>query len=149
MISFNRSVWWFLAIGIAIRCVAITQPLIDAHLVRQCQTAAATESLKSERGLNLSSRVPWSGDFNERYVQELPIYNYLVIAVDRVVGSLDASAKVTTIFLWAASFLCLQLIWRRLLHSEESFWANLLFLVAPLEVFFGQAGMPEMLVQLL
>ena len=145
----DRPFWLFLLVGIALRCVAISQPLIDAHLIRQCQTAATTESLINQPGFNLSSRVPWSGDIDDRYVQELPLYNYLVIGVYRVIGNLDESGKVTSILLWAVSFLCLQFIWRRLLDREQTNWANLLFVVAPLGVFFGQAFMPEMLVQLL
>ncbi len=148
-LKFDRPVWLFLLVGMALRCVAINKPLIDAHLVRQTQTAAATESLINQPGLNLSSNVPWSGDIDDRYLQELPLYNYLVIGIYRVVGDLDASGKVTSIILWAASFLCLQFIWRRFLDREQTNWANLLFVVAPLGVFFGQAFMPEMLVQLL
>ena len=145
----DRSFWLFLLVGIALRCVAINQPLVDAHLLRQCQTAAATESLINQPGLNLSSSIPWSGDIDNRYLQELPLYNYLVIGVYRVIGNLDESGKVTSILLWAVSFLCLQFIWGRLLDREQTNWANLLFVVAPLGVFFGQAFMPEMLVQLL
>src|SRR5437588_6015064 len=145
----ERSFWLFLLVGIALRCVAINQPLLDAHLIRQCQSAAATESLMNQPGLNLSSRIPWSGDIDDRYVQGLPLYNYLVIGVYRVIGNLDESGKITSILLWAVSFLCLQSIWRRLLDREQTNWANLLFVVAPLGVFFGQAFMPEMLVQVL
>ena len=79
----DRSFWLFLLVGIALRCVAINQPLIDAHLPRQCQTAAATESLINQPGFNLSSNIPWSGDIDHRYLQELPLYNYLVIGVHR------------------------------------------------------------------
>jgi len=145
----NRSFWLFLLIGIALRCVAINQPLVDAHLLRQCQTAAATDSLIDQPGFNLSSNIPWVGDIDERYVQELPLYNYLVIGMHRVIGNLDMSGKIVSTLLWAAAFFCLQFIWQRLLDREQTFWANLLFVIAPLSVFYGQAFMPEMLVQLL
>jgi hypothetical protein len=148
-LKFYRSVWAFLVLGIALRCVAIDQPLVDAHLMRQCQTAAATKSLIAEPGFHLSSRAPWLGDLDARYVLELPVYNYLVMGVQKITGHLDLSGKITTILLWAASFLCLQLIWPRMLDSQQTLWANLLFIVAPLSVFYGQAFMPEMLVQLL
>ncbi len=36
-----------------------------------------------------------------------------------------------------------------ILNAQQTFWANLLFVVAPLSVFYGQAFMPEMLVQAL
>jgi 4-amino-4-deoxy-L-arabinose transferase-like glycosyltransferase len=148
-LKFDRSVWVFLLIGVALRCVAINQPLVDAHLIRQCQTAAVTKNLIAEPGFHLSSKIPWLGDLDARYVLELPLYNYLVVGVCKVVGDLNISGKLTTILLWAASFLCLQFIWRRLLDSRAAFWANLLFVISPLSLFFGQAFMPEMLVQLL
>ena len=55
-LKLDRSVWLFLLMGIALRCVAINQPLVDAHVIRQCQTAAATQSLINQPGFNVSSR---------------------------------------------------------------------------------------------
>jgi Dolichyl-phosphate-mannose-protein mannosyltransferase len=148
-VKFARSVWIFLAAGIALRCVAINQPLVDAHLLRQCQTAAATKSLIEQSGFHLSSKITWLGDFDGHYLMELPLYNYLVIGVHSLVSNLDLSGKLATIVLWAAGFVCLQFIWRRILDPQQTFWANLLFVIAPLSVFYGQAFMPEMLLQLL
>ena len=142
--------WWaLLVIGLAMRCVALNQPLIDAHLIRQCQTAAATQSLHDTPGFALSAEIPWIGDLQGRYILELPLYNYLVLGAHLLIPSLDASGKITSILLWAASFFLLQGIWRRLLSHDETFWANLLFVISPLGVFYSQAIMPEMLVQLL
>ena len=141
--------WIFVVTGVAIRCVAINQPLVDAHLIRQCQTAAATKSLIEEGGFHLSSKIPWLADLNAHYVQELPLYNYLTIAAVHLTHDVDLSSKLVSILLWAGSFLCLQFIWRRVLTEHETLWANLLFVVAPMSIFYGQAAMPEMLVQLL
>ena len=149
LLKLNRAVWGFLIVGIAVRCVALNQPLIDAHLLRQCFTAAAAKDLIDEPDFHLSSRVSWMGDVDVRYIQELPIYNYFVVGVHRLIGHLDLSGKVTSILIWALSFVLLQFIWRRILNLQQAFWANLLFVIAPLSVFFGQAFMPEMLVQAL
>ena len=148
-LKFTRSFWILLIIGVALRCVALNQPLVDAHLIRQCQTAAATKGLIETPGFHLSSKIPWLGDLDAHYILELPVYNYLVMGVWWLTGNLDLSGKVTTILLWATSLVCLQFIWRRLLDPQSTFWANLLFVVAPLSVFYGQAFMPEMLVQAL
>ena len=149
LLKFNRSVWAFLVIGIGLRCLALTQPIVDNGILRQAQTAAFTQSLLQSPGFALSARIPWIGDMDARYLLELPMYNYLVIAVHWITGDLDLSGKITSILLWIASFVCLQFIWRRILDSQQTFWANLLFVIAPLGVFYGQAFMPEMLVQLL
>ncbi len=143
------SFWALLALGLALRCLALTQPLLDAHLLRQCQTAAATKSMIAEPGFPLTARIPWLGDLDGRYVLELPLYNYLVIAVHKLTGNLDLSGKLTSVILWATAFFLLQFIWRRMLGETQTFWANTLFVLAPLSVFYGQAFMPEMLVQAL
>ncbi len=146
--KFARSFWWLLFLGVALRCIGLTHPLADAHLLRQCQTAAATKDLLTQPGLNLTYSIPWLSLNGARYVLEVPFYNYLVIAVAAIVHNLDLAGRLTSILLWSASFVCLQLIWKYLLTDRQAFWANLLFAVSPLGVFFGQAFMPEMLVQL-
>jgi hypothetical protein len=145
----DRPFWILLIIGIALRLVALNQPLVDSHLLRQVQTAAATKSLIEQPGFPLSSQIPWLGNLDARYIQELPLYNYLVIPVYKIIGHLDASGKLVSVALWALSFWLLQKIWRRILIPQQTFWANLLFVVAPVGVFYGQAFMPEMLVQTL
>ena len=147
--SLPRSFWLLFLLGIALRCVALNQPLVDAHLLRQCQTAAATKSMLAEPGFPLSARIPWQGDLVTRFILELPLYNYLVIGTHHLTGHLDLSGKLTSILLWAGSFLCLQFIWRRMLDERQTLWANGMFVIAPLSVFYGQAFMPEMLIQAL
>jgi hypothetical protein len=132
-LKLNRSVWLLLLIGIGLRCVALNQPLVDAHLIRQCQTAFVTSGLIAQPGFNLTAPIPWLGDLQTRHVLEFPLYNYFVMGVHRVVGNLDMSGKITSILLWAAGFLVLQQIWRRCLSTRETFWANLLFVIAPLD----------------
>ena len=137
-----------LVIGMLARVTALNQPLIDAALLRQCQTAFAAREMIREPGFQLSTVMPWHADAT-RLVQEVPTYNYLVIGVNSLVGNLDMSGRLTSVLLWALSFWLLQGIWRRILRPEEAVWANLLFVFSPLSNFFGQAFMPEMVVQAL
>lgn len=140
---------WLLALGLFLRCVALTDPLVDANLLRQGQTAAATKGIISQPGLALSSQIPWLGNLDARFVLELPIYNYLVRAVHAVTGNLDLSGKLVSVALWGLSFIVLQGIWRRCLTPAQTLWANFIFVVSPLGWFYGQAFMPETLVQTL
>ena len=48
------------------------------------------------------------------------------------------SGKVVSIALWTLSFFLLQAIWRRILIPSTAMWANVLFVVSPLDVFYGQ-----------
>ena len=138
-----------LLIGMLARMMALNQPLIDSALLRQCQTAFAAREMIRTPGFALSTVVPWHADPQARLVQEVPTYHYLVMAVNAVVRHLDMSGRLTSVLLWALSFWLLQGLWRRLLRPEETVWANLLFVFSPLSNFFGQAFMPEMVVQAL
>lgn len=89
------------------------------------------------------------GDLKARLLLELPLYNYLVAGVNWMGFPLDMAGKLVSIALWALCFVLLQGIWRHVLDAEETFWANLLFVLAPLSVYFGQAFLPEMLIQAL
>ena len=146
---FNQAVWCFLLLGLLLRCGSLNRPLLDAHLLRQTQTADATRSLIAQPGFPLSARIPWQGDLDTRYVQEPPIYNYLAIALYKLGLSLDLAGKLVSLGLWGLSFVLLQGLWRRCLPPAAVSWANLLFVIGPLEVFYGQAFMPEMLIQCL
>src|SRR5437016_8223516 len=146
---FNQSFWILLLFGVLIHFVAINQPLIDAHLVRQAQTADWTYHALKEPGLPLSAEVSWRGDTDAKLILEFPLFNYVVMGIAKLVPSLDAAGKIASILFWAASFVILQQIWARLLTPRQAFWANILFVLSPLSVFFGQAFMPEMCIQFL
>lgn len=140
---------FLLLLGVAIRLIAVGDPIIDGHHLRQTQTADAIASTIREGGFPLDSRASWRGDQNARIVQEFPVYTHAVALVARTGVPLTVAGKLVTVFLWVLAFFALQAIWRRLLTEQETLWANLLFVLAPLSVFFGQAVMPESLVLLL
>jgi len=145
----TRGVLILAVLGFALRLILLGQPLVEENShVRQTQTAMATQQY-AERGLwPPETRATWRGTLPAVYVQEVPLYNYLVVAVNLVTGNLDAAGRLTSALLWLASFFVLQGIWVRYLPVAETFWANVLFVLAPLSIAYGQVVMPEMLVQL-
>ena len=93
---------------------------------------------------------PWRGDLDARLVLEFPAYNLLVLAVDAIPGvPLDTAGRLVSLALWIFSFILLQFLWRWALPRGARLWANLLFVLAPLNWYAGAAFMPETLVQLL
>lgn len=90
-----------------------------------------------------------AGDTKARLALELPIYNFLVYLGVWAGIPVNVAGRLISALLWALGFLLLQEIWRRWLDIRETFWANLLFVLSPASIAFGQAIMPEMLVQLL
>jgi len=146
----NRQAWLWLGLGIGLRLILIAQPPVeDNSWIRQTQTADAIASWVEESPLALSARASWRGDLNARILQELPLYNLIVYGGSILGIPLNVAGRGVSVLLWAASFFIIQQLWTRWLTTQESFWANLLFVFSPLSIAFGQAVMPEMLVLLL
>ena len=136
-----------LLIGVIARLICLNHPIFDNSNLRQTQTAEVTKGIIASGSPSLFGNVKWMGDAKAPLLLELPLYNYLVIGANKLFGNLDWSGKIVSVFLWALSFMVLQRIWSRLLDKEETFWANFLFVFAPLSLYFGQAFLPEMLIQ--
>ena len=157
----HRSIWIFLLIGILIRVWNIGDPIIDAMYPRQGQTADAVRSLIEEPGIQLDSNASWRGTEPARIIQELPVYSYITQGLYEVLAwgaftpsspkpggadpsLIDIAGRLVSILFWAISFLLVQMLWARFLTVREAFWANGVFVFAPLSVFYGQAVMLEM-----
>lgn len=146
----RRSLLVWLALGMGLRLVFIFQPPVeDNSWIRQTQTADAIQSWVLAGHPSWDAGVSWRGDTGARLAQEVPLYNLLVYLGASAGVPLNAAGRLVSALLWALGFLWLQEIWRRWLNPQETFWANLLFVFSPASIAFGQAIMPEMLVQLL
>jgi hypothetical protein len=146
----GRKSYILLLLGISLRLILVGQPPVeDNSWIRQTQPADAIASWVEESPLALSAKASWRGDLNARLLLELPIYNLMVWAPAKLGVPLDVAGRLVSMLLWVAGFLLLQRLWMRWLDERETFWANFLFVFSPLSVAFGQAIMPEMLVQLL
>ena len=146
----NWKSYILLLLGISLRLILVGQPPVeDNSWIRQTQTADAIAGWVEESPLALSARASWRGDLNARILQELPLYNLMVWALAKLQVPLDVAGRLVSMLLWVAGFLLLQRLWIRWLDEAGTFWANFLFVFSPLSVAFGQAIMPEMLVQIL
>jgi len=142
------SVLVLLTLGIAIRLPDLARPLDEGY--RNAQTATLTAGMIEDGQLRLDPIAPWRGDLGARLVQELPVYNLATLAVDALPGlTLDMAGRVTSLVFWFLSFIALQALWRRTLPPKAAFWANLLFIFAPMNWYLSTAFMPESLLQLL
>jgi len=145
----NRQAWLWLGLGIALRLILIGQPPVeDNSWIRQTQTADAIQSWIGQGHPSWDAAVSWRGDTGARLAMELPLYNLIVYGGTVAGVPLNVAGRGVSILLWVVSFIVIQQIWRRWLTPQESFWANLLFVLSPLSIAFGQAIMPEMLVML-
>jgi 4-amino-4-deoxy-L-arabinose transferase-like glycosyltransferase len=138
----------FLFISTAL-IVIISNPISEGH--RNAQTATLTAGMLENGTLRLDPIAPWRGDLDARLVQEFPVYNLSVIALHTALPfiSLDTSGRLTSLLFWVAAFLFLQPLWKRTLPPSAIPWANLLFLLSPMNLYLATAFMPETLLILL
>ena len=127
----------------------LAKPILEGH--RNAQTATLTAGMLENGSLRLDPIAPWRGDLDARLVQELPVYNLSVIALKAAFPflSLDTSGRLTSVLFWAVAFLLLQPLWKRTLPQTAIPWANLLFLLSPMNLYLATAFMPETLLLLL
>jgi hypothetical protein len=144
----SASVLVLLALGIAIRLPEVAQPLDEGY--RNAQTATLTDGMLENGHLRFDPIAPWRGDLDARLVQELPLYNLAVLAINALPGiGFDMAGRITSLIFWILSFIALQALWRRTLPPKAAFWANILFILSPMNWYLSTAFMPESLLQLL
>lgn len=135
-------------IGLSLRIPTLWHPIEGGQ--RNAQTACLTANMIEEGRLRLDPLAPWRGDLDARLVQELPLYNLAVLLIDRIPGvSLDLSGRLLSLLFWIAAFWLLQRVWQETLPGPAHFWANLLFVLAPMNWYLSTAFMPETFLQLL
>jgi 4-amino-4-deoxy-L-arabinose transferase-like glycosyltransferase len=124
-------------------------PISEGH--RNAQTAALTAGMLENGTLRLDPIAPWRGDLDARLVQELPIFNLTALALHAALPflTLDSAGRLASLLFWAAAFLLVQTLWKRTLPPPAIFWANLLFLLCPMNLYLATAFMPETLLLLL
>jgi len=147
-ISSHQTLILVLLLGVLVRLPVLLTPIQEGH--RNAQTAALTAGMIENGRLRLDPIAPWRGDLDARLVMELPLYNLATLAINTLPGiTLDMAGRVTSLVFWILSFIALQALWRRTLPPKATFWANLLFIFAPMNWYLSTAFMPESLLQLL
>lgn len=137
-----------LLFGLFIRIPALFQPVQEGQ--RNAQTATLTAGMIENGRMHLDPIAPWRGDLDARLVQELPIYNFSVLALAEVTGfSIDFAGRLTSLIFWLVGFWLLQKLWKIGLPEPALPWANLLFVFAPMNWYLSTAFMPETLLQAL
>jgi len=137
-----------LALGTLVRVPALWHPVEEGQ--RNAQTACLTAHMVEDGCFRLDPIAPWRGDLKARLTQEFPLYNALVLALNRLSGgNLDLMGRTVSLAFWVVSFGLLQAVWRKALPEVARPWANLLFIFSPMNWYLSTAFMPESLVQFL
>ena len=134
-----------LSCGLGVRLVGLTNPPLDAHHVRQADTAAMARFMCRDGIDLLRPRIHWAGPRPTLVESELPLYAAITAAGWRaggVCGGGNAWPRIQSIFWWLVGGLGLWLWVRRRLGGPT--WpALVLFTLSPLALVFSRNIQPD------
>lgn len=134
-----------LLLGLGLRAIQFTNPLLGHQSWRQTDTAAIARNFVEEDFDLLRPRIDWRGSTSGEVESEFPAFTFLTACLYRVFGVREWIGRALAI---ACSLLAI-FLWHRLVRAlageAAALWSAFFLAVLPLPVFFGRAFMPESL----
>lgn len=147
---------YLLAIIITIICFSarlykINNPIADWHSFRQADTAAVARNFVKD-GTNLL--YPQSDSFtilnekqipnpNRYFINEFPLYNYLVSLVYKLKGINTVYARLISDIFASLGVFFLYLLTKKLFSTKVAILSTLYYSILPYNVYYGRVVMPE------
>src|SRR5689334_24611704 len=100
-------------LALALRCYALTAPLLDYHSWRQADTAAIARNYASNGYRLLYPQIDWGGQTPGYVESEFPLYTYSLALLYGVFGVHPALGRLLSALAGAASAVLLYLLARR------------------------------------
>ncbi len=135
-------VWMALA-GIAVPATAVLRfwdwgnPLLEPHPIRQTQTALAALWFSKGQASLLDYASPYRGAL-WNFVQEFPLYQFLVGLVMRTGLGLEVAARSVTLLSFLVSTFFFWKLAEKLFDRHVAMWAVLLFWISPFNVLYSR-----------
>jgi hypothetical protein len=150
--SLSRGLVWVLFAvilsGVLLRAYRITDPPLERHRVRQCDTAAMARNFY-EGSLNiLYPQIDWGGSTPGYVESEFPIFSFAIALLYRAFGVHEWFGRAVSIGAYVFSAIFLFRLTRRLFSDPVALVTVLFFSFVPLSVTFTRTIQPESLMAL-
>lgn len=132
-----------LLVALVPRLVHLDFPVAGWHAWRQADTAAMARNFHAGGHRLLHPQVDWGGAGAGYVESEFPLYPWLVSLLYAAFGPRDLWGRLVSVLCSLATVVVVWKLVRRRLSEREAAWAALVYAVAPLDVFYGRAFMPE------
>jgi 4-amino-4-deoxy-L-arabinose transferase-like glycosyltransferase len=132
------------ALSLGLRLIHLNLPLVDEQAWRQTDTAAVARNYFEEGFSFFYPRIDWRGATPGFVEMEFPLYPFLVACAYAILGGThEWVGRLLSALLSTATIPLLYLLARDHYGQRVARMAAFIFAVAPLNVFFGRAFMPE------
>ena len=132
------------AVGLALRLLYITAPLVDAHRWRQVDTAGIARTFYEDRFNPLMPEAIWGGPAGA-VESEFPLLPAMTAAAYFAFGPSEVWGRVVVIAFSLGGIWLAFLLGRQLIDEAAGLCAALVVAVSPSAVFYGRAFMPDTL----
>ncbi|MBS0196323.1 MAG: glycosyltransferase family 39 protein [Planctomycetes bacterium] len=138
-------VWLILVLllCLGVRLHAVRSPLTGVHAWRQCDTAAVARNFAEENMGILYPRVDWRGDGPGYAEMEFPVFSYAAALAYKAIGVQEWVGRLLAALGGVITALYLARLIRGISGETTALWSALVFSILPLNVYYGQAFMPE------
>lgn len=130
-------------LGLTLRLYGITNPLVDSHQLRQCQTATMTRNLFVDNMDIFHTRLDFFGNTPGHIIMEFPLFNGITALLYYIFGIHEIIGRMVNVgFSVGAMFLIYGLA-RHFLSVSGAFAALGLYALSPMNIYFSRTFMPE------
>ena len=134
-----------IVLGVLLRCIYVTAPLVDLASWRETQTAMITRNLVHQGFDIFHPTIDWFGNSVAYLALEFPLYNLVVGIFYAVFGEHEFFGRLVSILFSGGTLVLFYLLARMLQDEKSALFSLLCFVLCPLSIFYGQTYMPESL----
>ena len=137
--------WIVLVLGLALRLIALQEPLIDKQAWRQTDTAAIARNFYEEGYTLCYPKIDWRGTTSGHVEANFPLYPFVVGLLYSVVGGAHewVGRLLAALCSTAAGALLYMLALRLGMGKQGALCGTLVYLFFPLSIYYGRTFMPE------
>lgn len=141
----KSSFWLFLIIllGALLRLYKINSPILDLYPVRQEQCAMLARNFFRNSFNIMNGEVDWYGNFNSRWLLELPLISYLSACFYKLFGIKEVIGRLIAVFFSIGSIAVFYLLVKDFFNKQTALLSAFIFSILPLNIYFSRVFMPE------
>lgn len=130
-------------IGLIFWSYNINSPLLDHHSWRQTDTAAIARNFYSNGFDLFHPQIDWGGSSPGYVETEFQIIPFIIAILYKIFGISEWVARLVSIAFSLGSVYLLYMLARTYFDVKTSAFSVLIFIISPLELYFGRAVMPD------
>jgi 4-amino-4-deoxy-L-arabinose transferase-like glycosyltransferase len=145
-VSFSmKKIYIIILVALLVRLFHISFTVIGWHSWRQSDTAAITRNFY-ENGYNiLYPQIDWRGNTPGYVESEFHIYPFIVSLLYGMFGASEFWGRLVSVMFSLFTILGIYLLVKKYLGEKVAFWSSFIYAILPLNIFYGRAFMPELL----